>query len=468
MAPPCTTRMPRHTRTGSRCRSYGPLGFLLLGPRSSAVLAGACRHSTCLGGGQRWGGDRRQLRVATPEQSRLVTPETGGRGGGSPLLHGSMRAWRGGGTAGGTPPTASKGEPKKSKEPSAPPCSTGDGVKGGNTVRAGTMESASLLAGNVQRLQFLRKKTGVDLGVTVYSLYAMAIRSVISTVGQPLRDATARRTRLFGAASDEAAAAGAAAAAASGEAVAASMLDGTEGVVGAGGAAAEALAREALEPMPFAYLPSVGAMLLLVAAVAAHVLLLLGKKWSVRFHAWSAFDEVLTWEEADAVLVTPVRHTGSPAICPLVGTPRFLRDPTATEEGRELEDELQDAEEEEQAVSSRDESGGTPGATKQDGDGEGTEGLGEDLSSEEVSTSTEYLSEEKEEEARISGGSRKRKGAAAASGTTASATTPATGADVGADPPSFVYQRRKFVLKRAVTDAAPGSESKRENEEKEE
>ncbi|CAM9239935.1 unnamed protein product [Ectocarpus sp. 12 AP-2014] len=288
-----------------------------------------------------------------------------------------MRAWRGGGTAGGTPPTASKGEPKKSKEPSAPPCSTGDGVKGGNTVRAGTMESASLLAGNVQRLQFLRKKTGVDLGVTVYSLYAMAIRSVISTVGQPLRDATARRTRLFGAASDEAAAAGAAAAAASGEAVAASMLDGTEGVVGAGGAAAEALAREALEPMPFAYLPSVGAMLLLVAAVAAHVLLLLGKKWSVRFHAWSAFDEVLTWEEADAVLVTPVRHTGSPAICPLVGTPRFLRDPTATEEGRELEDELQDAEEEEQA-------------------------------------------------------------------------------------------RRKFVLKRAVTDAAPGSESKRENEEKEE
>lgn len=118
--------------------------------------------------------------------------------------------------------------------------------------------------------------------VTVYSLYAMAIRSVISTVGQPLRDATARRSRLFGAASDEAAAAGAAA----GEGASASMLDGTEGVVGAGGAAAEALAREALEPMPFAYLPSVGAMLLLVAAVAAHVLLLLGKKWSVRFHAW--------------------------------------------------------------------------------------------------------------------------------------------------------------------------------------
>ncbi|CAN0307332.1 unnamed protein product, partial [Ectocarpus sp. 13 AM-2016] len=101
-----------------------------------------------------------------------------------------------------------------------------------------------------------------------------------------------------------------------------------------------------------------------------------GKKWSVRFHAWSAFDEVLTWEEADAVLVTPVRHTGSPAICPLVGTPRLLQDPTATEEGRELEDELQDAEEEKQAVSSRDESGGTPGATKQDGDGKGTEGLG--------------------------------------------------------------------------------------------
>lgn len=77
-----------------------------------------------------------------------------------------MRAWRGGGTTGGTPPTASKGEPKKSDEPSVPPRSTGDSVKGGNTVRAGSMESASLLAGNVQRLQFLRKKTGVDLGVS--------------------------------------------------------------------------------------------------------------------------------------------------------------------------------------------------------------------------------------------------------------------------------------------------------------
>ncbi|CAN0112156.1 unnamed protein product, partial [Ectocarpus sp. 8 AP-2014] len=209
MAPPCTTRMPRRTRAASRCRSYGLLCFLLLGPRSSVVLARACRGSTCLGGGKRGGWDQRQLRAATLEQSRLVTPKTGGRGGGSPLLHGSMRAWRGGGTAGGTPPTASKGEPKKSDEPSMPPRSTGDGAKGGNTVRAGTMESASLLAGNVQRLQFLRKKTGFDLGVTVYSLYAMAIRSVISTVGQPLRDATARRSRLFGAASDEAAAAGA-------------------------------------------------------------------------------------------------------------------------------------------------------------------------------------------------------------------------------------------------------------------
>lgn len=113
----------------------------------------------------------------------------------------------------------------------------------------------------------------------------MAIRSVISTVGQPLRDATARRSRIFGAASEEATAVGAATAA--GAAASASVPDGADGVVGAGGAAAaEALAREALEPMPFAYLPSVRAMLLLVAAVAAHVLLLLGKKWSVRFHAW--------------------------------------------------------------------------------------------------------------------------------------------------------------------------------------
>ncbi|CAM9979932.1 unnamed protein product, partial [Laminaria digitata] len=95
--------------------------------------------------------------------------------------------------------------------------------------------------------------------------------------------------------------------------------------VGLMGPAAEAAARDALEPMPFPYMPSVGALLLVLIAVVAQALLLLGKRWSVRFHAWSSFEEVLTWEEADAVLVTPVRHTGTPAICPLSGTPRAVR-----------------------------------------------------------------------------------------------------------------------------------------------
>lgn len=33
-------------------------------------------------------------------------------------------------------------------------------------MKPGRMESDGLLAGNVQRLQFLRKKTGMDLGVS--------------------------------------------------------------------------------------------------------------------------------------------------------------------------------------------------------------------------------------------------------------------------------------------------------------
>lgn len=109
----------------------------------------------------------------------------------------------------------------------------------------------------------------------------MAIRSVIATVGEPLRAARAHRVDLFQAAASEEAALGAAAGSA-----AASIVDGGGGGAAAVGAAAEALAREALEAMPLPYLPSVGALLLLVAAVAAHTLLVLGKKWSVRFHAW--------------------------------------------------------------------------------------------------------------------------------------------------------------------------------------
>lgn len=127
--------------------------------------------------------------------------------------------------------------------------------------------------------------------VTVFTLYAMAIRSVIATVGQPLRAATERRAGLFTAAQGEkglvvdaaAAAADIAAAAAASALSAAETLDDAGGPVGP---AAEAYAREMLETLPFPYLPSVGALLLVAAAVAAHTLLVLGKKWSVRFHAW--------------------------------------------------------------------------------------------------------------------------------------------------------------------------------------
>lgn len=128
--------------------------------------------------------------------------------------------------------------------------------------------------------------------VTVFTLYAMAIRSVIATVGQPLGAAEGRRMDLLSAAQAEkgllgaaaaAAADGAAATATSALSTAKALVDDAGGVVGP---AAEAYAREVLEPLPFPYLPSVGALLLLVAAVAAHTLLVLGKKWSVRFHAW--------------------------------------------------------------------------------------------------------------------------------------------------------------------------------------
>lgn len=109
----------------------------------------------------------------------------------------------------------------------------------------------------------------------------MAFRRVIATVGQPLEAARARRTGLFEAAAAEEVAAAAAAARDAATAVGTSLVDGD-----ALGPAVQALAREAVEPMPFAYLPSMGALLLAAAALGSHILLVLGKKWSVRFHAW--------------------------------------------------------------------------------------------------------------------------------------------------------------------------------------
>ncbi|CAM9834772.1 unnamed protein product [Scytosiphon promiscuus] len=325
----------------------------------------------------------------------------------------ACRGWRGGGNEGTSPAAASGDKVNLNGRREQAVIGGKRGARRQSSSRPrqrlGTIQSPSLLAGNVERVQFLRKKTGIDLGVTVYTLYAMAIRSVIATVGQPLRDARARQRDLFQAASKETAAAAAAAAATAG-AVESAIEDAGGGVGSFDGPAAEALAREAVEMLPFPYLPSVGALLLVVTAVAAHALLYLGKKWSVPFHAWSSFDEVLTWEEADAVLVTPVRHTGEPAICPLVGKPPFEGDPVTGVSKREDDDDVD----------------------------EGGEDEGKDLSSEEELGESEGESDE---------GSKPTEGSAERP---ASATAVDEEAHVDADPPSFVYQRRKFILKRAA------------------
>lgn len=44
--------------------------------------------------------------------------------------------------------------------------------------------------------------------------------------------------------------------------------------------------RESELSLPLPYLPSLGAVFLLLAAVLAHILLGLGNRWSVRCNAW--------------------------------------------------------------------------------------------------------------------------------------------------------------------------------------
>lgn len=105
--------------------------------------------------------------------------------------------------------------------------------------------------------------------VTVFALYAMAARRVLGTIGHPLQAAKAHRRKVMLAAKMEQLA----------------QQNGLTESVGPGQAAAAA-AREELEPLPRAYLPSVSGLLLMLIAVGAHVLLSLGKRWSVKFHAW--------------------------------------------------------------------------------------------------------------------------------------------------------------------------------------
>lgn len=81
------------------------------------------------------------------EQSLLRTPDKAWRDGASLLLLGRNRGLRGGGAT-GSPPAARKATTSID-------------------IKSRTTESDALLAGNVQRLQFLRKKTGIDLGVSI-------------------------------------------------------------------------------------------------------------------------------------------------------------------------------------------------------------------------------------------------------------------------------------------------------------
>lgn len=75
------------------------------------------------------------------------------------LLHG-RRDLRGGGK---------KGAPPARKESIA--------VDRDARARPGTMESEELLAGNVQRLQFLRARGGIDLGVSCADTYHTYVRT---------------------------------------------------------------------------------------------------------------------------------------------------------------------------------------------------------------------------------------------------------------------------------------------------
>lgn len=156
----------------------------------------------------------------------------------------------------------------------------------------------------------------------------------------------------------------------------------------------------------------------------------------------SSFDEVLTWEEADSVLVTPVRHTGTPAICPLSGTP--------------LSQEPWGALVSETATTEEQCDGTTSSASESD------EQTDDGLESEEThSLSSDSLPEN---EASLSGEEFTSEGDASEDHHAAEEeqAVPGGGSDDGdhdgvegpaatgsGDAPHFVYQRRKFVLKTA-------------------
>lgn len=175
----------------------------------------------------------------------------------------------------------------------------------------------------------------------------------------------------------------------------------------------------------------------------------------------SSFEEVLTWEQADAVLVTPIRHTGTPAICPLVGTPRSRGEiPPGEDDGDVGADEGTEEGTDDAAEGSE--------LDRAASEADGEESLSEPLSSEESDE------ERQDGEERTRGGSKQSEGAArAADGNGDARVDAGVGEDGGdADLPSFVYQRRKFVLKRDAVaehhEDGEGGDDKDEQEDDEE
>lgn len=174
----------------------------------------------------------------------------------------------------------------------------------------------------------------------------------------------------------------------------------------------------------------------------------------------SSFEPVLTWEEADAVLVTPVRHTGEPAICPLIGSPRSIENPAA--------DERRDGIEEGSTGANTSTASAHPKADE----------------SEEFQSSEEYSSDEEEDgaEEQKRGARRLGQGAATSpsscccsSSSCSSARDASAGAGVGAgagagggDFRSFMFQRRKFILKPAVPAAEHPDGGRKEKEQEDE
>lgn len=112
--------------------------------------------------------------------------------------------------------------------------------------------------------------------------------------------------------------------------------------------------------------------------------------------------------------MTPVRHTGTPAICPLVGTPRSLGQPLEGTEGEG--DEEGDSLDEPIRHLDADFSGEHEEDERLPSSGEGL---------------SDASSQEEEEEENAEAGQRPERDA---------------GESNGVETPSFVYQRRKFLL----------------------